>query len=225
MRKLLLAALSAGALTLAGTSTANAASTITGVTPAILAPPASALFGAVITGTAGASTPITDTFTFNIVGAGVADAQVSTVLLENTQNINFSSITLDGLYPFVKTSNDPGPETWALNPVELGDGMHSIVVLGTLLGPTGSYSGTLNVQPVPEPQSWAMMLLGFGAIGLCLRTRRRPRESALASPSRYFWDHANGVVLLVGAHPFLRSVLDCRRASQLDFRGSMAGIT
>lgn len=181
MRRLLLAVLSASALTLAGTSTgAYAASSITGVTPAVLTPPASALFGAVVTGTPGASTPIDDTFTFNIVGGpGLTNGQVSTLLLNGAQNIDFSSITLDGLYSFVKTSNDPGPETWTLDPVALADGTHSIVVLGTLLGPTGSYSGTLNVQAVPEPKTWAMMLLGFGAIGLSLRGRRRRGQSAL----------------------------------------------
>lgn len=182
MRKVLLAVLSATALTLAGTSTgANAASTITGVTPAILTPPASALFGAVVTGTPGTTTAIDDTFTFNIAGGpGVTNGQVSTVLLQGAQNINFSAITLDGLYSFVKMANDPGPETWALDPVTLANGEHSIVVMGTLFGVTGAYSGTLNVQAVPEPQTWAMMLLGFGAIGLSLRSRRRRGQSALA---------------------------------------------
>lgn len=181
MRKVLMAAMCAGALALAGTSTgANAASTITGVTPAVLTPPASALFGAVLSGTPGTSTAIDDTFTFNLIGAGVANGQVSTVLLEGAQDVNFSSITLDGLYSFVKTSNDPGPETWTLNPVAIGDGMHTIVVLGTLLGTTGSYSGTLNVQAVPEPATWAMMLLGFGAIGLSFRSRRRRAQSTFA---------------------------------------------
>jgi len=58
--------------------------------------------------------------------------------------------------------------------------MHTIVVLGTLLGTTGSYSGTLNVQAVPEPATWAMMLLGFGAIGLSFRSRRRRAQSTFA---------------------------------------------
>ena len=34
--------------------------------------------------------------------------------------------------------------------------------------------------PVPEPSTWAMMLVGFGAIGLAFRGRRRPK-SALAA--------------------------------------------
>ncbi len=38
-------------------------------------------------------------------------------------------------------------------------------------------SGKSLVGPVPEPASWAMMLIGFGAVGAGLRYRRRQRVS------------------------------------------------
>jgi hypothetical protein len=88
---------------------------------------------------------------------------------------------LDGTYAFSKTSTDPAPEVWALlSPVVVGLGSHTITVAGTLLGPTGSYSGTLNVAAVPEPATWAMMLLGFGAMGLVIRRRRQPVLAQIA---------------------------------------------
>jgi hypothetical protein len=181
MRKLLLAA---GVMALVGSATiANAASVVTGVTPSTLTPPASALFGAVVTGTPNATTAINDTFSFTIMGGpALADAQVSTILLNGSQNIDFSSITLDSIYAFSKTSSDGAPETWALlSPVTLANGTHSINVLGTLLGPTGSYAGTINVAAaVPEPATWAMMLLGFGAMGLSIRRRGRPVPAQIA---------------------------------------------
>lgn len=180
MRKLVY--MIAGAAALASASVANAASVVTGPVPSVLTPPASAIFGANITG---GPTSFNDTFTFSVAGSpGSADAQVSTILLNGSQNINFSSITLDG-NAFVKTSADgttsPIPETWALlNPVLVGIGTHTINVMGNLIGPNGSYSGTLNVQAVPEPATWAMMLLGFGAMGLAIRRRRRPVLAQLA---------------------------------------------
>lgn len=36
------------------------------------------------------------------------------------------------------------------------------------------------VNPVPEPATWAMMLLGFGAVGFAIRRRRRPALAQLA---------------------------------------------
>lgn len=46
---------------------------------------------------------------------------------------------------------------------------------------TGTNVGFANPQPVtaavPEPSTWAMMLLGFGAIGFALRARRRQSYS------------------------------------------------
>ena len=36
------------------------------------------------------------------------------------------------------------------------------------------------VPPIPEPATWAMMLLGFGAAGFALRRRRRPALRQIA---------------------------------------------
>jgi hypothetical protein len=38
----------------------------------------------------------------------------------------------------------------------------------------GDISGTASFYPVPEPSTWALMLLGFGGIGMAMRRRRRP---------------------------------------------------
>ena len=43
-------------------------------------------------------------------------------------------------------------------------------------GPAGPLAGTLTISPVrgvPEPATWAMMLLGFCGIGLAMRFKRR----------------------------------------------------
>ena len=50
--------------------------------------------------------------------------------------------------------------------------------------PTSILGGSVTIESidaaVPEPSTWGMMLLGFGAAGLALR-RRRPRQLANAT--------------------------------------------
>ncbi|HKP33397.1 MAG TPA: FxDxF family PEP-CTERM protein [Sphingomicrobium sp.] len=192
MRKLLTTA-AAAAAAIAISSSANAAVVITSPSPAIYTPPATGGFLGIVTPSAGATsstvTPFTDVFSFSIAGSpGSTNAQVGTILLNGIQNINFTSITLDG-NPFTLTSAVGAAEQWAccgvggLSSVLLGVGSHNITLVGNLIGAnSGSYSGTLNVQtaPVPEPATWAMMLLGFGATGLMIRRRRRPVLAQLA---------------------------------------------
>ena len=43
-----------------------------------------------------------------------------------------------------------------------------------------TFSGVLNVGTVPEPATWAMMILGFGVLGGVIRRRRRPLQDALS---------------------------------------------
>jgi hypothetical protein len=48
---------------------------------------------------------------------------------------------------------------------------------------TLSISEIPDPPPVPEPSTWAMMLLGFGAIGAAVRYSRRRHPSRLLKPS------------------------------------------
>lgn len=46
---------------------------------------------------------------------------------------------------------------------------------------------TPGIAPVPEPATWAMMIVGFGLVGSAVRTRRqsaRPSRSVSAAPSQ-----------------------------------------
>jgi hypothetical protein len=57
----------------------------------------------------------------------------------------------------------------------LGVGDYLFTFTGTSPSPYGGAStGSLTFNAaVPEPGTWAMMLLGFGAIGMVMRGRRR----------------------------------------------------
>jgi hypothetical protein len=46
-----------------------------------------------------------------------------------------------------------------------------------LISPSNSFEiGNIVVGPIPEPGTWALMLLGFAAIGIAIRRGRRPLE-------------------------------------------------
>jgi hypothetical protein len=59
----------------------------------------------------------------------------------------------------------------------------SFVVDNSYAVATGAETDTLAAQfnAVPEPATWAMMLLGVGMIGAGLRTARRKNDMALAA--------------------------------------------
>jgi PEP-CTERM motif len=174
------------AVAMAMASTA-ASATVVVANPAVLVPPASASYGSGQITNPAPGTPFSfsDQIQFTLGGASpaLADSSLITFLLTGSQNISFACQTcslfldnnVDG-FRFVQTQFDPMAEAWQLNPIAISPGLHTIFANGVLFGPTGSYGGTINVQAipnVPEPATWAMMLLGFGAIGWQLR-RRRP---------------------------------------------------
>lgn len=83
------------------------------------------------------------------------------------------------------------PGGWRDEPFEGGDPgrvaaddeggpMHDVVDASLLRAPTPSLQPSAASAAVPEPQAWAMMLLGFGVAGGLLRNRRRHRESIAA---------------------------------------------
>jgi hypothetical protein len=47
-------------------------------------------------------------------------------------------------------------------------------------GVGSNFNGTANLRAVPEPATWAMMLLGFGGIGFAMRRRRQPTLAQVA---------------------------------------------
>jgi hypothetical protein len=48
---------------------------------------------------------------------------------------------------------------------------HTITVKGKKLNSTGSFAGTVTAT-VPEPETYAMMLAGLGALGFLARRRK-----------------------------------------------------
>lgn len=113
-----------------------------------------------------------DTYNFmGISGEFNVNSVLSTLMGAARHDIDFTSITLNG-QPFSLTSisvlgNPDGRETATFADTTFSGGSLTLVVNGTFTGgvgstsPVGSYSGTVNVTAVPEPQSYAMFAAGI----------------------------------------------------------------
>ena len=167
----------AGAALAFGSTAANAAVTLAIDSPGLNTGGSSAFAGKV-TGTGSAAT-FTDDFIFTLTFAELVDGHVDTLLINGSQlDIDFTSIYIDTVAnAFTQTGFYPSTETWQLVPgATLAAGTHHLFINGgynTPVGQNPTYSGTLNITAVPEPATWGLMLLGFGAIGFAMRRRRR----------------------------------------------------
>lgn len=119
-----------------------------------------------------------DTFDFTMP-SGVADFVVTSTMSSGSQNIDFTSVAFNG------AEFDASVIGWNefsfLNGVSVTkDALQRLVLSGTS-GGNGSYSGVITFMPttaaVPEPASWALLILGFGGAGAALRQARRNRTA------------------------------------------------
>lgn len=112
-----------------------------------------------------------DTFSFTpSVPLSLVDASLITNAFNATQDVNFSSATLNGTALTLSPSGGT-LETGALSPTALSGDL-VLTVIG-FAGGNASYAGTLNVSPVPEPETYGMMLGGLAVLGLIARRRKQ----------------------------------------------------
>ena len=180
MRKLVLGLVGAAALTL-GTG-ANASVTIDGSSPGVLTGTSdNDVTFSTFYGTANGGTPFDEFVTFTETLAGNYGFTLTTTatLLNGAivaaTDVDFTHVWLSGDFGVIDlladVDNTDVNEDYHLELFGLDPGSYTLHVQGTR-GRTSTYSGSISFAAVPEPATWAMMLLGFGAIGFALRRRR-----------------------------------------------------
>ena len=110
------------------------------------------------------------TFTNDLAGTYALTLDTSSA------GIDFTSAILTGPggpYELVEEFDNGISEFWNLSSLFLEAGTYTLTINGDNSS-TGSLGGTVTINAVPEPGTWAMMLLGFGAAGYAMRRRRAP---------------------------------------------------
>lgn len=98
----------------------------------------------------------------------------------------FTSLTIYALVGGVPTGpalmEYTGLPTHAITllPASFGAGDYRLTFGGTTTGGGGEGGSLTFFQAVPEPSTWAMMLLGFAGIGFAMRRRRNPALAQVA---------------------------------------------
>ena len=110
------------------------------------------------------------TFTNDLAGVYAITLDTSSI------GIDFTSAILTGPggpYELDENFDNGIVEFWSLSSLFLEAGQYTLSINGNN-NSTGSLGGTITINAVPEPGTWAMMLLGFGAAGYAMRRRRAP---------------------------------------------------
>ena len=128
----------------------------------------------------------TDRFLFTLGQNGIGTGDITTTFnsvvglpdLVNPLNLDLLEVTFwNGTtlfnIPITSTGNQETGGGGVGVPITLGQ--QNILSVTYLSRGFGAYGGTLNflpTAPIPEPATWAMMLVGFGAIGFAMRRRK-----------------------------------------------------
>lgn len=123
----------------------------------------------------------TDTYTFTLVGSSFSINSSATTAAVGDQDLDFTSLVLQtgagvtiGTFVAEAGSNDVN-EAYRLPIMTLAAGSYQIVISGLNSPAAASYSANVAVAAVaavPEPETYALLLAGLGAIGFVARRRR-----------------------------------------------------
>lgn len=119
-----------------------------------------------------------DQFTFNVFGQNHSlDAIVSSISRTASTGLDITSLALyssgGSLLTTGTMASSGAQDIWTLSVESLAVGSYYLQVSGTMMSNTsGSFGGSVMLNPVPEPETYGMMLAGLGVVGMLARRRK-----------------------------------------------------
>jgi hypothetical protein len=120
-----------------------------------------------------------DHFTFSVTGTVPTnlDAIVSSISRTAATGLDITGLSLfssDNTLISSGTSLHSGAtDVWTLSGNSLSAGNYYVQVSGNMVSDTsGSFGGAMMLAPVPEPETYGMMLAGLGLVGFMARRRK-----------------------------------------------------
>ena len=151
---------------------AGSANAVTFITPFSGSP--SAGYSAVFANS-DVTAPFTDWYSFTIPAGGAGTGSSNVISLGAT-NVIFTLFQLYDAITATTWSGVTGGTTSSLAFSGGGaPGNYTLSVYGSKVDPalSGSYAGNIAINPVPEPETYAMMLAGLGLMGFSARRRNK----------------------------------------------------
>jgi hypothetical protein len=124
-----------------------------------------------------------DKFTFSSIGLNDVDTLVSSIARSSVVGLEITGFDLftstDTLVMAGSQLSLGSIDLWSLTATNLAAGDYYVRVSGLLVSDTsGSFGANINLAPVPEPETYGMMLAGLGVLGFLARRRKQDGDAA-----------------------------------------------
>jgi len=121
-----------------------------------------------------ASTTFDDSFQFTIPQDGTGSGSISTSFSNATTNkLTISDLIINGVSYAALLHVDASGESASIGGIPIVNGMLNTIEVKGMTNGSGTYDGTMTftAAAVPETSIWAMMIVGFGLVGMSFRRR------------------------------------------------------